>query len=251
MSEGRLEFEDFYLLGLMLGETGEHLSTSFSYREFATDVFSTQAVRKSLDRLVRWGLATDDEMRVPGSRKTERMIMLTPSGLAFCLRNELTVLKAMMDGGPLEGVKLTKDAFKRLNELEFAADPVSLFALEGELPENDIWSVENLLAQASDRVVPFNHNSVEFKNFVGSIEGSIDALDESNALEPEFKSAFVSMLETGLELLRKGSKAALGALRFLIFDRLKEAYSSAMEESLKLVIQGALLTGFLWLAGFI
>ena len=78
---------------------------------------------------------------------------------------------------------------------------------------------------ASDRVVPIDHNAAEYEPLVETVEELVEAINESNSIEPDEKSWLIPQLKAGLGLLKAGF-ARVGALKATIVGGLVAAVST-------------------------
>lgn len=228
--------------------TNDHFKTFFSYRELAFGEINVADIQQALPLLVERGLVVDDSVRMPGQRKADRMIMLTPAGFAFILAHAGEIYHEL--AAP-EGTLETLVDFRRtFDELKFQFPDYDDF--EPPTPEGlKIDHIGETFAVASDRIVSSKDNWDSSSELMTSLDASLDAISSSNVLSESERNRLRTYVSSGITLLKSGQKVAVGAIKFLIFDRLKEAYKSAMEDALKHVIYLAICALALWLAGAI
>jgi hypothetical protein len=100
-------------------------------------------------------------------------------------------------------------------------------------PIREFDRVINDLAPSLNDLILLNQNDQSVKDMTGALDEAIDGIRSSNYLNPLKKSDFAFDLEVGLRLLKKSGDVSIGAIKFLVLDRLKEAYKEATEELLK------------------
>jgi hypothetical protein len=108
-------------------------------------------------------------------------------------------------------------------------------------PANDVDRIYAKVIPASDRVVTPNHNQSALTDAVDAISKAEDAVSSSNILSLEDKSDTLLHISLGKQLLTKGKSIAVGAVRYLVLDRLKKAFERLIEDALKLVLIAAFL----------
>jgi hypothetical protein len=114
-------------------------------------------------------------------------------------------------------------------------------------PTSEMDRLAHALLPASDRYVTPQHNSEPFASAVAKVEGARECIVRSNAIGPEDRSDAIVHLDAGLSLLRRTRSFAVGAIRYLVLDRLKKAFEGVIEDAFKAV----LLTAFVALAGYL
>lgn len=112
----------------------------------------------------------------------------------------------------------------------------------------DISDKLYIINQSLHEDIFFDPESSEVKAMMSDLDRAVAGIRGSNQLDPETKSTHLRHLDNGIGLFNKAGKISVGALKFLLIDRLKKAYEDAVEESLKILIQGALIVLILTLA---
>lgn len=142
----QLRHNELYLLGLLLAKCDDHIGTVFDLKELATESFSVKSVRTAAGNLDGLGLASLSQTTMPGQRRSDDMLMLTPLGFKYAFSHELPILEAVMDGGSTLIATSVRSAFDRFR-IELA-DPrsdkylESRYVDEGYVVEDDSSNLE-------------------------------------------------------------------------------------------------------------
>jgi hypothetical protein len=97
------------------------------------------------------------------------------------------------------------------------------------------------LVPASDRTVAPSHNSPDYVHAIEKVEEAQKLIASSNQLPEDEKEDALLHIEAGLSIVKRARQFAIGAVRYLILDRLKAAFEGAIEDAFKVVIIGAFL----------
>jgi DNA-binding MarR family transcriptional regulator len=185
----RLGQDHHYLIGLLLAECDDHIGTVYDLKQLETDSFSKRQVREAAVNLHEAGLATLSKVAVPGQRRSGDMLMLTPLGIVYALRNEAQVLKAMMSGGSISDLQRVREAFDRL---QVGQNPVE--------PQEEVPAV----APASDRLVRIDHNQPGYQEILTGLSEVRDAVRGANDLGEEERDRLVASLGAAESLWQAG-----------------------------------------------
>lgn len=131
--------------------------------------------------------------------------------------------------------QISEDGYRKVEASAIAPSQESSIAAE----EHE--RVLHQLIPASDRIVSPSHNSPDFSRAIEEVEEAQRLIASSNQLPEEDKKTTLVHLDAGLLLLRKSKEFAVGAVRYLILDRLKAAFEGAVEDAFKVVITGAFM----------
>lgn len=129
---------------------------------------------------------------------------------------------------------LSEEGYKYAEELSDRAttddreDPLALFDAK--------------LIPASDRLVSFKDNQDSRNQAISAIEDAEEIVRSSNELDAEFKEQTLLSVRTGRGFLEKAETFAVGAFRFLVWDRLKAVLEAAIEEAYKVALLAVLMT---------
>jgi hypothetical protein len=114
-------------------------------------------------------------------------------------------------------------------------------------PRSEMERLSNLLLPASDRYVTPQHNSEAFVDAVTKVEEAKQCIIQSNEIAPDERTDAVIHLDAGFSLLKNAKTVAIGAIRYLVLDRLRKAFEGAIEDVFKTV----LVTAFIALAAYL
>jgi hypothetical protein len=191
-----LNRDELYLLGLLLAKCDDHIGTVFDLKELQTESFSKAQARTAASALNSIGFVSLSAVKVPGQRRADDLLMLTPLGLAFCLRSESLILNAMLDGGSIQHVQHVREAYDR-----FRIDSSDSNGLPGS---HDVLP-------ASDRVVRLDHNSREVLDIKHQLSELREKLRTGNDLgsfrEEEAEAAAVEVEQLELAFSRPTVRA--------------------------------------------
>lgn len=115
----------------------------------------------------------------------------------------------------------------------------------GEAGEPGVGKFERILNQiipAADRTVHPDHNSSDYSDAINKIEEARRLIEKSNQLPQVEKADSLVHLDAGLSILTRARQFTVGAIRYLVLDRLQKAFEGAIEDAFKVVIWGAFLT---------
>lgn len=185
----RLDQDHHYLMGLLLAECDDHIGTVYDLKQLQTDSFSVRQVREAAEHLHEAGLATLSKVAVPGQRRADDMLMLTPLGIVYALRNEAQVLKAMMSGGASSDLQRVREAFDRL-QVE-------------QIPDGS-QETSAAVAPASDRLVRIDHNQPGYQEILTGLIEIRDAVRGANDLEDQERDRLVVSLGAAESLWKAG-----------------------------------------------
>ena len=144
------------------------------------------------------------------------------------------------------GMRYIEQEYASLDGVGEILSPVN----QSSTAENGTSGVGELMKQiipAADRVVTVQHNQPDFVSAIEGIEEARNLISQSNSLEEAEKADTLISLDAGLLVLKNAARFAVGAMKYLVLDRLKAAFEGAIEDSFKL----ALTTAFTLLATFL
>jgi hypothetical protein len=145
-----------------------------------------------------------------------------------------------------QAVMLTADGIRWVEE-EIGEDAIVAY-LEQHGIANPFASIDELaeaskkLAPAAGRLVKLSHNQPERSAILTEIKAVSSAIAASNTLEPEEKSDVLANLSAAETLVEKSDTWFAGAMKYLVFDRVQKAFEKLIEDSIRYVIIGSLIT---------
>ena len=92
-------------------------------------------------------------------------------------------------------------------------------------------------------------SSNEMTAVSADIDRALEAIRSSNTMGEEARTGYLRHISQGRGLIAKAGNISVGAIKFLLIDRLKAAYEEAAEDSLKLIIQAAFMAIILTVIG--
>jgi hypothetical protein len=116
-------------------------------------------------------------------------------------------------------------------------------AASDKFGETDLSEIDEHLAmidQSISQSVDLNLDQSETYGALESIQNAAFAVGQSNSFSLDFKREMSAHLNAGIQIMTNSRKVAVGALKFLLIDRLAEAYKEATEDVLKNIIKVAL-----------
>lgn len=117
-----------------------------------------------------------------------------------------------------------------------------LEAVEASQAQSDpVREMERQLAPAAGRMVSFGDNQAALDQAVLSVEQAENILNASNMLDPELRDESIASLTAWSSLIKATKSFAVGAFRYLVWDRLKKICESAIEDTYRFAITGLLL----------
>jgi hypothetical protein len=125
----------------------------------------------------------------------------------------------------------------------------------GAAGESSIPDYEQVLEQiipAADRTVRPDHNLPDYVDALGNVQEARRLIEQSNQLAENERLDTLVHLDAGLSLLTRARNYTVGAIRYLILDRLKKAFEGAIEDAFKAAILLAfmtLATVLIWMIG--
>ncbi len=108
-------------------------------------------------------------------------------------------------------------------------------------PASETDSALAKIVPASDRIVTLNHNHPKFSETLEALAEAEQAISSSNMLTVDEKSDTILHISLGKKLLSQGKSFAIGAIRYLLLDRLKKSFESLIEDAFKVVLVAAFL----------
>ena len=105
---------------------------------------------------------------------------------------------------------------------------------------SELDRISDQLAPASDRVVLISDNAHVRNQIAESLNDISSTISQSNLLDPDEKSDVLESLGLAQRLLQNSRRVLVGALRYLVFERLKKAFERSIEDVYRAMIIGAL-----------
>jgi hypothetical protein len=106
----------------------------------------------------------------------------------------------------------------------------------------EVESIERRLIPASDREVSFGDNLPKRSEMLSEIHAAEALIRSSNEMDEDDKADAVLSLGLGAKLIRESKRLVVGAVRYLVLDRLKKAFEGVIEDAFKLVLIAAFVT---------
>ena len=132
-----------------------------------------------------------------------------------------------------QGSREIEDEFDSIEE-------VRAFLLQGQA--DDLESFSSQLAPASGRYVSLSDNQEIRSQMVEGIEEIEKQISSSNEIDVGEKSDVLLSLQSARSIASKSKAILVGAFRYLVVERLKGAFESALEDALKLAILSVIAT---------
>lgn len=118
-----------------------------------------------------------------------------------------------------------------------------LEAAESAKIENDpILELEQQFAPAAGRMVTFGDNRNVKEQAIESVEQVEQIIRASNSLDPDLRDETVASLGAWKSLIDNAKAFAVGAFRFLVWDRIKKVIEKGIEDAYALALTGLLIT---------
>lgn len=117
-----------------------------------------------------------------------------------------------------------------------------------KMPRDEWLGDYETIIPASDRIVKIGDNSLK-SEVLEKVAASISVIEGSNSLGPDEKNFINAHLRSGVDLMKSTGTFVIGAIRYLIIDRLKGAFESVLEDSYKEIVKIALLAAILLVIG--
>ena len=92
------------------------------------------------------------------------------------------------------------------------------------------------IAPASDREVSFGDNKGARDDLVAEIAKAEEAIRGSNEMRADEKSDSLISLDLGKSLILKSINFSIGAVRYLILDRIKKAFEKVIEDVFRIAL---------------
>ncbi|MEE4209077.1 MAG: hypothetical protein V2I43_07420 [Parvularcula sp.] len=114
--------------------------------------------------------------------------------------------------------------------------------IAAENDDDPLAAIDEQLVPASDRMVTFANNQNAEEQAVMEVEKAEEIIRSSNEIDPSLRNETLISLNAGKDLLQSEKGFAIRAFNFLIWDRLKKAIASAIEEALKVALLAVAMT---------
>lgn len=111
------------------------------------------------------------------------------------------------------------------------------------VPSADIDELDELIAKlgpASDRLISTKDNQVQRQAVVQELATIRTTLAGSNELDPEEKADVIVSLTAAEELAEQSDTWFAGAMKYLVFDRVKKAFERTIEDAIRVAILSSL-----------
>lgn len=143
--------------------------------------------------------------------------------------------------------QITNEGYARAEELFLKPDGnvQKLIEVGFDAYFDRLKSTENLhndeeQIPAADRYVTLSDNMAGYDEVVGTVEQAIENIRGANDLAAEEKSWIKIHVELGFELIKKGGKVLISAIRSLIIEPLQEAMKESSQEGMRIALSAAL-----------
>lgn len=93
---------------------------------------------------------------------------------------------------------------------------------------------------AADRFVHIGHNSAGYEDALEASKNAVEAIRQSNEIDPEERSWIVPNLQVGIEALKRGGNLLVSGLKTFLIEPLKAALKASSEERIKSLISIAI-----------
>ena len=133
---------------------------------------------------------------------------------------------------------ISEEGYKQVERAYFDRLEASEIAQTQDDPLGDM---ERQLAPAAGRMVTFGDNQAAFEQAISSIEEAEKIVRASNLLDAELRDETIASLGAWTSLIRATKSFAVGAFRYLVWDRLKKVCESAIEDTYRFAMTGLLL----------
>jgi len=107
-------------------------------------------------------------------------------------------------------------------------------------PDEDLSALSNRLAPASDRIVRLDDNRALVEQLEQGISEIERTIISSNELDADEKSDVLISQGAAKSIFTMSKAAFVGAFRYLVLDRIKKAFESALEDAFRVLIIGVL-----------
>ena len=111
-----------------------------------------------------------------------------------------------------------------------------------EIEADPILALEAQLAPAADRMVSFGDNQDDEAHVLAQLEEAQRVLNSSNLLDSTLRDETNLSLETWKNLAANGRRFAIGAFRYLVWDRLKAVVEGGIEDAYRVALTAIIIT---------
>ncbi|MXO48393.1 hypothetical protein GRI69_09000 [Erythrobacter vulgaris] len=125
--------------------------------------------------------------------------------------------------------EVERAVFNRLEEVE-------------ERSSDPLATLEQRLIPASDRMVGFGDNQSDADEALAAIEDVSEAIRTSNSLDEALRDETLASVASWKGMVEKGRNFAVGAFRFLVWNRIKAVIEGGIEDAYRYILVGGLLT---------
>jgi hypothetical protein len=169
-------------------------------------------------------------------------------GGSFGLRRVELAVRALAEAGLLEGSHfMNSPSTYLISDAGYKKVENSIFervaAAGAEKVETDpILSLENRLAPASGRMVSFGDNQHAREQVIECVHQAEEILRSSNTLEEGVREDALAYLSAWRKLVETAKNFAVGAFRFMVWDRLRKVIEKGLEDAYRAALVGILIT---------
>ncbi len=143
----------------------------------------------------------------------------------------------------------------KLDEKIRLPEPWVFGGIDSDVSSAADWSqIDEMMAKldtSRHKVIEVDRADPKFERAVQSLETLSTTLSQSNSASHFLKDEIQPVIRAGTEILRRSNTLTIGLVKFLILDRLREAYVNASEEFLKDLIKFSFFAVALYFLGII
>jgi hypothetical protein len=109
-----------------------------------------------------------------------------------------------------------------------------------QVHDEPLAEISEKFAPAANRLVSLKDNQPDRDKIVEELTTLRSAFASSNAIDPSEKSDVIVSLDAAKNVVEKSDTWFAGAMKYLVFDRVKAAFEGVIEDAIKLIIIGSL-----------
>ena len=110
------------------------------------------------------------------------------------------------------------------------------------LPDDQMANLSDQLAPAADRLVSLRDNQPRRQAIAYELATVSTAISGSNQLDPDEKANVLVSLDLAGQLNERSDTWLAGAMKYLVFDRVRKSFERTIEDAIRVVVIGALVT---------
>ena len=114
--------------------------------------------------------------------------------------------------------------------------------IQQQAVSDPLQSIESRLVPAADRLVTFDDNQRDLEQVVEAIDDARGVIQSSNTLDVQLRDDTSLSLNTWKNLVVKSKRFAVGAFKYLVWDRLKAVIEGGIEDVYRLALTALLIT---------